>query len=109
MFRHVEDTLRQHPHFVAVSTDMVNAFNSFDRATLWDLLETHFPELAAHVRMVYGVPSEVLLKEAGLDDPITILNSVGSRQGCPSHLILSDDRFLVVGRHFKVLILPPGL
>ena len=35
------------------------------------------------MRLVYGIPSEILLKEADLDDPIVILNSVGSRQGCP--------------------------
>ena len=41
---------------------------------MWDLVDTEFPELAAHVRMLYGIPAEILLKEANLDDPAVIFN-----------------------------------
>jgi hypothetical protein len=88
MFTHVHDLLATNPDLLGVTIDLKNAFNEYDRssesiANMWDLVDTEFPELAAHVRMLYGVPGEILLREANLDDPAVVLNDTGSRQGDP--------------------------
>ena len=93
MFRHVHDLLATNPDLLGVTIDLKNAFNEYDRssesiANMWDLVDTEFPELAAHVRMLYGVPGEILLREANLDDPAVVLNDTGSRQGDPFSSLL---------------------
>ena len=42
-----------------------------------------FPALAAEVKFIYGIPSEVLLADSDLGDAVAVLNDVGARQGCP--------------------------
>ena len=37
----------------------------------------------SYVRAVYGVESCILLRSAGLGDPVVVLNAVGARQGDP--------------------------
>ena len=83
MFRRIADTLTKYPHLLAVSNDAKKAFQNFDRAPMWDLLEREFPELATLVRFTYGVESAIVLRDADLGDPIIVLNAVGARQGCP--------------------------
>ena len=82
-FRKVCDTLHANPKRLFISSDARKAFNGFDRDSIWEAVDTQFPAIAWFVRMVYGVPSCILLKDAGLGDPVTILNGVDARQGCP--------------------------
>jgi hypothetical protein len=55
----------------------------FDRSNIWASLEARFPALAAEVKFIYGIPSEVLLADSDLGDAVAVLNDVGARQGCP--------------------------
>ena len=67
---------------IAVNNDAKKAFQNFDRDAIWRALETRFPEIANLVRLQYGTPSSILLQDAGLGDPVIVLNAVGARQGC---------------------------
>ena len=71
-----------------ISSDARKAFQNFDRDSIWQLVDDEFPELSDFVRMVYGVPSVVLLKNASLGDPVQVLNAVGARQGDPMGTML---------------------
>ena len=66
-----------------MGNDARKAYQNFDRDCLWVVVETEFPEIANLVRLCYGIPSAVLLQDAGLGDPVVLLNGVGARQGCP--------------------------
>ena len=82
-FRRVCDTLHADPNVLFIGSDARKAFQNFDRDSVWKLVDDEFPELSAYVRMVYGVESRILLKDAGLGDPVQVLNAVGARQGDP--------------------------
>jgi len=83
MYRFVHDTLEAYPDLMAIATDAAAAFQMFDRAAIWASLEARFPELAAEVKFIYGIPSEILLADSDLGDAVSVLNEVGARQGCP--------------------------
>ena len=83
MFRAIADTLKADPSQVVVGNDARKAYQNFDRDSLWEVVETEFPEIASMVHLCNGVPSAVILQDAGLGDPVVLLNGVGARQGCP--------------------------
>ena len=72
--------LRAHPGHIAISCDARNAFNSWDRSTLWSIVRAHFPHLEAMLRLMYGAEADIYLNLYG-DNITTIPNGVGSRQG----------------------------
>ena len=53
---------------------------SFDRSELWPTLLAKFPNLVAYIVLTYGDAAPVFFKEG--ESLTTILNCVGSRQGC---------------------------
>jgi len=73
--------LENDPEACLLATDVANAFNPFDRNTLWEPLRDHFPELGCLVWFLYGFASQQLLpdSEGGV---ASIPSTVGSRQGC---------------------------
>ena len=79
----IADTLKADPSKLVVGNDARKAYQNFDRDSLWGVVDTEFPEIANMVRLCYGVPSAVILQDAGLGDPVVLLNGVGARQGCP--------------------------
>jgi hypothetical protein len=76
----IEAHLEANPGHVDISCDLANAFNTFDRSTLWPTLLAKFPNMVRYIVMTYGEAAPVFFREGG--DLTTILNSVGSRQGC---------------------------
>ena len=83
MFRMIADSLKGSATKVAVGNDAKKAYQNFDRESLWPIIDEKFPQIANLVRLCYGIPSAVLLKDAGLGDPVVLLNGCGARQGCP--------------------------
>ena len=73
--------LEMHPDHVDISCDARNAFNSWCRTRLWQPLLTTFPAIYALCKLIYGSPSDVVFFEEGVG-LTSILNAVGSRQGC---------------------------
>lgn len=77
----ISTLLHEHPEYIDVAGDAKNAFNTWDRSQLWDVLLARFPSLFELVKLMYGTASEIVFSEPG--GPATsILNSIGSRQGC---------------------------
>ena len=68
---------------MCLNSDARKAFQNFDRSAIWGIVDELFPELSAYVRLLYGVESCILLRDAGLEDPVVVLNAVGARQGDP--------------------------
>jgi hypothetical protein len=73
--------LELHQEHVDISCDARNAFNSWCRSRLWDPLRKTFPSLFAFAKLLYGQASDIIFHEDG-QGLASIVNSVGSRQGC---------------------------
>ena len=78
----ISSFLALHPGSVDIGCDAQNAFNSWDRTKLWGPLRRNFPSLFAFGRLLYGAPATILFAEEGVEGASSVLNSVGSRQGC---------------------------
>ena len=76
----IEAFMESNPGSIDIAGDTMNAFNSFDRSELWPTLLAKFPNLVAYIVLTYGDAAPVFFKEG--ETLTTILNSVGSRQGC---------------------------
>ena len=74
--------LESNPDHVDISCDAKNAFNSWCRTRCWAPLRSRFPKLFTLGRFLYGGTASIIFPEPGCDVE-EILNSVGSRQGCP--------------------------
>ena len=70
------------PGSVDLSSDLKNAFNSYCRSKMWDVLRENFPSLYSLVLLMYGDEASVLFSEVGVPGATDVPNSVGSRQGC---------------------------
>ena len=81
------ELLASRPGSVLVSTDVKNAFNSFDRSIIWPILKESFPAIYRFVALVYAAPSDQIFEAKDPESGDTTINSVpstcGSRQGCP--------------------------
>ena len=73
--------LELHQDHVDISCDARNAFNSWCRSRLWEPLRKNFPSLFAFAKLLYGQASDIIFHEDG-QGLASIINSVGSRQGC---------------------------
>jgi hypothetical protein len=73
--------LELHQDHVDISCDARNAFNSWCRSRLWEPLRKNFPSLFAFAKLLYGQASDIIFHEDG-QGLASIVNSVGSRQGC---------------------------
>ena len=73
--------LEANPNHIDISCDAKNAFNTWDRKKMWSVLQRHFPSIYSFVKLMYGDSSEILFHEPGIGLS-SILNSIGSRQGC---------------------------
>ena len=74
--------LEANPDHIDISCDAKNAFNSWCRTRCWGPLRQRFPKLYSLARLLYGGNASIIFPEPGRDVE-EILNSVGSRQGCP--------------------------
>ena len=77
----VQATLDLHPDWTAISLDVRNAFNSFDRNTTWEPVRRITPELLPLYAYLYGRPSEQIFADTD-GTARSIPSSTGSRQGC---------------------------
>jgi len=77
----IQATLDAHPEWVAISLDVRNAFNTFDRNTTWEPVRAITPSLFPLFAYLYGAPSDQIFTDT--DNTIrTIPSTMGSRQGC---------------------------
>jgi hypothetical protein len=67
---------------VDLSSDLKDAFNSYCRSKVWDVLRGNFPSLYSPVLLMYGDEASVLFSEVGVSGATDVPNSVGSRLGC---------------------------
>ena len=74
----VRNLLSDHPDWVLVSLDLVNAFNSVSRPAFFRQVEEHFPNILPWVWQCYGQHSHLLIRGA---EPIP--SASGVRQGDP--------------------------
>ena len=77
----VQATLDLHPDWTAISLDVRNAFNSFDRNTTWEPVQRITPELLPLYAYLYGKPSEQIFADTD-GTARSIPSAAGSRQGC---------------------------
>lgn len=70
------------PSRAAVFIDLTNMFNLVSRQELFDIIHTHFPELAPLTTLIYEQPADVHFKW-NTDDWRTIAMREGVNQGCP--------------------------
>jgi hypothetical protein len=73
--------LEANPGHIDISFDARNAFNTWCRSKPWGPLLATFPSIFALCKLIYGSASDVAFFEGGVG-LTSILNAVGSRQGC---------------------------
>ena len=71
---------KEHPEWVALKIDFVNAFNSIDRSLIQAQLVEHFPSLLPYFRARYGTTTRLTIPV--LDNDF-IMSETGVQQGNP--------------------------
>lgn len=57
---HIQLLLEKNPDWIMVKTDISNAFNSVDRASLLYAVSDSFPDIQGHVHKMYGVATSLI-------------------------------------------------
>ena len=81
----VQTALEANPHWVHISLDIANAFNTVHRSAIFREVAASFPQLFAYTQLCYGDSPTLLFKmqgETGVEFG-EILSSEGAQQGDP--------------------------
>src|SRR5690554_3446944 len=82
----------ENPNHVAISCDLVGAFDNLDRAYLWETIvslaesKRYLRPMLPFIRAAYSKPTRLLLRSGGT--AFVLWTMKGVRQGCPMSMLL---------------------